>query len=174
LRLFSTHFDSPIWQNCWENRLADAAVESRVIELKIYLGITCVTTTFPLPNERAVTPTADIPRLAVDSAPRNLFPMHRLPNKYSVTRFRFAALLLLGKWGLLAVSAAMLVVAVCISSRDLVHLAIGLMALALPVTVAQWLLASRARCPLCIGHPPAPMHERIVLGLAWVGGVWRW
>ena len=81
--------------------------------------------------------------------------MHRLPNKYSVTRFRFAALLLLGKWSLIAGSAAVLGYSLWGANRDLTYLAIGLMGLAVLVTLALWLIASRAHCPLCIGQPLA-------------------
>ena len=81
--------------------------------------------------------------------------MHHLPNQYAVTRFRFAAWLLLGKWSLIVGSAAVLPYSLCVADRDLTHLAIGLIGLAVLVTVVQWLIAARARCPLCIGHPLA-------------------
>ena len=90
---------------------------------------------------------------AADFEPRNTPFMHRLPNSYSVTRFRAAAMLMLGKWLLLAVAAAVLGYSLWVADRDLTHLSIGLVVLAVPLTVGQWLFASRARCPLCIGHP---------------------
>jgi len=81
--------------------------------------------------------------------------MHRLPNKYSVTRFRFAAWLLLGKWLLVAGSAVLLGYSLWVVNRDLTDLAVALMGLAVLVMLAQWLVAVRARCPLCIGFPLA-------------------
>jgi len=81
--------------------------------------------------------------------------MHRLPNRYSVTRFRFAAALLLGKWLLVAGSVALLGYALWVASRDLTDLAVALMGLAVLVMFAEWLVAARARCPLCIGFPLA-------------------
>lgn len=81
--------------------------------------------------------------------------MHRLPNPHSVSRFRFAAFLLLVKWLLLFGSAGLLPYSLVVGNRDLTHLAIGLLGLALLTLVLQWLVAARARCPLCIGHPLA-------------------
>ena len=81
--------------------------------------------------------------------------MHRLPSQYSVTRFRFAALLLLTKVLLFVGSAAVLAHALWVGDRQLTHLGVGLLCLVLPVAIAQWLVAGRARCPLCVGHPLA-------------------
>ncbi len=83
------------------------------------------------------------------------FLMHRLPNKYSVLRFRFAALLLLAKWALIVGSAAVLGDSLFVGNQDLTRLAIALMALAVLAMLAQWLFAARSRCPLCVGHPMA-------------------
>jgi len=79
--------------------------------------------------------------------------MHRLPNQYSVTRFRLAALLLLVKWLLVMAAAAVLCNSLCVGNCDLTLLAVGLLGLAVATTLVQWLVAGRVRCPLCIGHP---------------------
>lgn len=81
--------------------------------------------------------------------------MHHLPSRYAVTRFRSAAALLLLKWVLVVSSAVCLGCSALVANRDLAHLAIGLIGLVVPVTLVQWLTATRARCPLCIGHPLA-------------------
>ena len=81
--------------------------------------------------------------------------MHRLTNSYSVLQFRIAALLLLIKWPLIAGSATALGYSLCVANRDLTFLAICLLGLAVLVALAQWLVADRARCPLCVGQPMA-------------------
>ena len=81
--------------------------------------------------------------------------MHRLPNQYLVTRFRFAAWLFLGNWLLVVVAMALLGYSLWVVDPHLSHLAIALLGLAVLVTVAQWLIAAHARCPLCIGRPLA-------------------
>lgn len=79
--------------------------------------------------------------------------MHRLPNQYAVIRFRFAALLLLGKWALAIGSVVMLAYSLCVANQEFTQLSIGLIWISVCVGVVQWLLAGRARCPLCIGPP---------------------
>jgi hypothetical protein len=81
--------------------------------------------------------------------------MHRLPTPYAVRRFRFASFLLLLKWLLLAVAAGFLVYAMATNEGETAQVAMILMVSAVPVTFLQWGVASRARCPLCIGNPLA-------------------
>jgi len=83
--------------------------------------------------------------------------MHRLPNSYAVTRFRCTAGLLLGKWALVISAAVTLAYSLCVANNALTQLCISLIWLAACVGVVQWLLADRASCPLCMGHPMA--HE---------------
>jgi hypothetical protein len=83
--------------------------------------------------------------------------MHRLPRQYSVIRFRIAALLLLVKWVVIVGSSGSLAYALFMANRDLTHLAIILLGLVVPIALLQWLVANRARCPLCIGLPLAHM-----------------
>ena len=72
-----------------------------------------------------------------------------------MTRFRFAAMLLLGKWALVCGSAVVLVYALWIADPGETQLAISMIWLTVCVSVVQWLLAGRARCPLCVGRPLA-------------------
>lgn len=81
--------------------------------------------------------------------------MHRLPNRQSVRLFRLAAYLLLLKWALIPGAFLLLCGSLFAGNRDLTHLAIALIGLAVPLTIVQWLAAARARCPLCIGLPLA-------------------
>lgn len=81
--------------------------------------------------------------------------MHRLPNTHSVNRFRFAAFLLLVKWLLVFASAGLLGYSLWAGNRQLTLLAMVLLGLAVLTMFLQWLVAARARCPLCIGHPLA-------------------
>ena len=81
--------------------------------------------------------------------------MHHLPTQHAVIRFRLAALLLLIKWLLFTGSAAVLAYSAWLGSRPLAQVAVGMVGLVVPVMFAQWLSATRARCPLCIGHPLA-------------------
>jgi dTMP kinase len=66
-----------------------------------------------------------------------------------------AAFLLLFKWLVIGAATVLLGYSLCIGKNDLTHLAIGLFALSVPLTLALWLSAGRARCPLCIGNPLA-------------------
>ena len=70
-------------------------------------------------------------------------------------RFRLAALLLLGKWLLIAAFGGLLAYAMWVVNLNLARLAIALLGLAMLIALAQWYIASRARCPLCIGFPLA-------------------
>ena len=81
--------------------------------------------------------------------------MHRLPNHNSVRRFRWGAYLLFFKWLIIGSATALLVYSLSIRNPDLTHLAIGSFGLCLPVMLIQWIIAGRARCPLCLGTPLA-------------------
>lgn len=91
--------------------------------------------------------------------------MHSLPHEEQLFRYRVAAALLLLKW--LIIPAAMaflgywLVVALVdgpqdqAHDRNQVHLALGMMGVALGLLIVQWVLAAKCRCPLCLGTPLA-------------------
>jgi hypothetical protein len=81
--------------------------------------------------------------------------MHRLPHEQHLFRYRLASALLLVKWLIIPGSLAFLGHAVIVGNRDRVHLALGLVALTLMVLVVQWFIATKCRCPLCLGTPLA-------------------
>ncbi len=79
-------------------------------------------------------------------------PLHNiysLPNQNAVRRFRFSALLLLSKWVFMMGSLGIFGYATLAERRDLTLLALGLLNLSLLVSIAHWIMATRARCPLC-------------------------
>ena len=79
--------------------------------------------------------------------------MHNLPSQELVTRFRCAALLLLFNQLLIPVALALLVYSLVISEPNLTHLALALIVFSVLIMIVQAIIASRARCPLCIGLP---------------------
>lgn len=79
--------------------------------------------------------------------------MHRLSHEGSVLRFRLAAALLLLKWLLIPGSFAFLGYTLLLGHPELVHTALGVLAFTVVLAIIQWLLASKCRCPLCIGLP---------------------
>jgi hypothetical protein len=81
--------------------------------------------------------------------------MHRLPNQQSVNRIRFVSCLMLVNGLLITGSPVLLGWALVAGERDLTHLALGMLGVALVITIAQWLGAARVRCPLCLGTPLA-------------------
>lgn len=76
--------------------------------------------------------------------------MHRFHSKSTILRFRFAALLLCLQCLLVPLAAGVLMHAIIIGDRQRTFIAIGLGALAILVVILQWLVAARARCPLCM------------------------
>jgi hypothetical protein len=81
--------------------------------------------------------------------------MHRLPHEQHLFRYRLASSLLLLKWLIIPGSLGFLGHAVIAGDRERVHLALGLVGLTLLVLVVQWFIASKCRCPLCLGTPLA-------------------
>lgn len=84
--------------------------------------------------------------------------MHSLPNQSTVRRFRFAAFLLLLKWVFLIVSLAVLGYSMVVERRDLSYVGIGMMGLTVVVSISHWIVAARARCPLCL--VPSFSHQQ--------------
>lgn len=84
--------------------------------------------------------------------------MHSLPNQNAVRRFRLAAVLLLMKWMLFAGAAGLCAYSMLMERRDLIYLGIGLMLLAVIISLAHWLVGARARCPLCL--VPSFSHQQ--------------
>lgn len=81
--------------------------------------------------------------------------MHRLPNQQTVSRFRLAALLLLGNRLLVVSLPVLLVYSLVIADHHLTHISLGLIGAPVMLTIILWVLVSRLRCPLCLGLPLA-------------------
>ena len=76
--------------------------------------------------------------------------MHRLPNKKSIWRLRFASLLLWINYLAFAAVLAAFTYAVVERSRELVNIAILIMAGFIGSVILQWLISMQTKCPLCI------------------------
>ncbi len=76
--------------------------------------------------------------------------MHRLPSTSAVVRFRLAALLLVIAWLLAPAAIAVLGYSVFIHDRDLALIGAALGGGALIVAIFQFIVAAKARCPLCM------------------------
>lgn len=75
--------------------------------------------------------------------------MHRFPNRSVVTRLKLAALLLCMKCLMTPVVAGILIYSLVTYDLKLTEISMVLLAITALVAVLQWLLAARARCPLC-------------------------
>ncbi len=76
--------------------------------------------------------------------------MHRFHSKSAILRFRFAAVLLCLQCLLVPLAAGILIHAIIQADRQRTFIAIGLGVLAFLMIILQWLIAARARCPLCM------------------------
>ena len=84
---------------------------------------------------------------------RRRAPAHRhasIPVKSTVLRFKAASLLQCSRCLLAPLASMTFIYAVLQDDRKLAHVAIGMGVAAIVSTVFQWLLAARARCPLCL------------------------
>ncbi len=81
--------------------------------------------------------------------------MHRLPNRQAVRRVRSLAWLLLGNRLLAPLSVVALLCALLAGDGELIRFALGLLGAAVVLRIAEWLGATRSRCPLCLGPPLA-------------------
>lgn len=91
--------------------------------------------------------------------------MHNLPSKSMVRRFRLAAWLLLLKWFLVLLFLAWFGYAMWREKMDHAYWAIGLAVPAAMLTaLAHWIIAMRARCPLCFvpsfSHQQCSKHRK--------------
>ena len=82
--------------------------------------------------------------------------MHHLRTLSAIRRFRVAAFLLFGNYLLAPAAAGLLVYSLLVSSREGVMLGGGLVVISLIGVIMQWMVASRANCPLCITAVLAP------------------
>lgn len=76
--------------------------------------------------------------------------MHRVQSTNALYKFRAASALLCLKYVMVAVVAGLLVCSVVWRREDLTWSALGLGAATLGLMIAQWLLGSQTRCPLCM------------------------
>lgn len=81
--------------------------------------------------------------------------MHRLPSQYAVNRFRAAAWLLAIKWLLAAGALLVMGYALFVHDTGLVIVSLGVFMFCGVIAIMQWLIAARARCPLCLTQPVA-------------------
>jgi len=82
--------------------------------------------------------------------------LHHLSSFSAIRRFRIAALLLVGNYLLAPGAAGLLVYSLLTSSRNGVMAGGVLTAMSLLGVVLQWMVASRASCPLCVTAVLAP------------------
>jgi hypothetical protein len=96
--------------------------------------------------------------------------MHRPRSTTAILRFRLAAALLVGNCLLGLAAVCLLVRALVTHDFQWTMIGSGFVLLILLLVVAQWIAASRTRCPLCCTPVLAPMrcakhrHARTLLG----------
>jgi hypothetical protein len=76
--------------------------------------------------------------------------MHRLRSRSTIYRFRFAALLLCFKCLLTPASAGVLVYSFVINDDQLTLIGLIMALVAICLVIAQWIVAARTNCPLCM------------------------
>lgn len=81
--------------------------------------------------------------------------MHRLPNRYSVRRFRIASWLLWFRWLVISVGLGYLLISAVTQDYRQALIACAAVSGGLIVCLFQWILSLRARCPLCLAQPLA-------------------
>ncbi len=79
--------------------------------------------------------------------------MHRLPSASTVTRFRLASFLYCSIYLIAASGIGVLGYSIWIDQHRLTLIGMGLIGLALLVTLIQRIISVRARCPLCLVAP---------------------
>ena len=75
--------------------------------------------------------------------------MHRFPSKSTISRFRFVAFLLCFRCVAVALVGGVLVYSFIENDQDLTIVAMGLGLVCVLISLVQWSLAGRTRCPLC-------------------------
>jgi hypothetical protein len=76
--------------------------------------------------------------------------MHKMPSTHAIRRIRFAAVLLLAYFLLAPAAAAVLMHSFIIQDTDLAWIGLGMFVLAGLLVLLQWLVSTRANCPLCM------------------------
>lgn len=79
--------------------------------------------------------------------------MHRFPSKFVIVRFRVGALLFILRGVLIALGMPLLVWSMLLDIEDWFFVAVLMLGLFPVVIVAQWVVAAKARCPLCFSQP---------------------
>lgn len=90
--------------------------------------------------------------------------MHRLPHAAMITRFRSASVLLLLAHALFLSGVGLLAYGLYRHDLEFVWFGTGLLVSSMLVTIVQWIVATRVRCPLCmtqvLAHRSCSKHRR--------------
>ncbi|NQW99599.1 hypothetical protein HQ447_02995 [bacterium] len=84
--------------------------------------------------------------------------VHHFHSQHEINRLKLAAVLQCLKSLLAPVVAGILIYALLENDRQLARVAIALLGLTIGVAIAQWLVAARTRCPLCMTPVLAAKH----------------
>ena len=76
--------------------------------------------------------------------------MHRFPSKSTIFRFRFVAFLLVSRCVFVPLAIGLLVFSLIEDDHDLTIVALGVGFFCVVMSLLQWSLAGRTRCPLCL------------------------
>lgn len=79
--------------------------------------------------------------------------MHRFPSKSVIHRFRIAALLFILRSLLLVFGVPLLLWSMLMHIQEWFFVAVCMLAMFPLLIVVQWIVASKARCPLCFAQP---------------------
>jgi hypothetical protein len=96
--------------------------------------------------------------------------MHRFPSKSTIFRFKVVAFLLCFRYVALPAIVGLLVYSLIENDHELTIVALGLGLVCFLMSLMQWLLATRTRCPLCLTPVLASngcskhRHARTLLG----------
>lgn len=83
--------------------------------------------------------------------------MHLLPSQYTVTRFKLVSWVLLLIYLMIPSTFGVIGYSVAVQDHDFMRIALGLSAAIVIAVVIQWVISSRARCPIC--HTTALSHR---------------
>lgn len=76
--------------------------------------------------------------------------MHRFRSRSTILRFKTASLMLCSRCLLAPLASVTFIYAVLRDDRKLAYVAIGMGVAAVLSAISLWILATRARCPLCL------------------------
>jgi hypothetical protein len=79
--------------------------------------------------------------------------MHRFPSKSVILRFRFSAVLFILRCALFVCGFPLLLWSMLMDVREWFFVAVGMLGFFPVVIVLQWMVATKARCPLCFAQP---------------------